>query len=140
MLSSVPFWYWKPVPVLPQFLPSDADTVLQHWSYEEVVEVHRRRYELKDNALEFFLSNGKTVFLSFTKPKVNERGLSLWQQIYVLPWRQLLAVMNTAVLLLFGSTPASGGRILYSTCLLCCLHTVVLHFPCRSGMRSTPRY
>ena len=82
------------------------------------MEVHRRRYELKDNALEFFLSNGKTVFLSFTKPKVNERGLSLWQQIYVLPWRQLLAVMNIAILLLFSSSPASGGRILYLSSLL----------------------
>ena len=45
--------------------------------------MHRRRYELVDNALEFFLSNGKTVFLSFTDPKVDDIGLSLWQHIFV---------------------------------------------------------
>ena len=39
------------------------------------MEVHRRRYELQDKALEFFLSNGKTVFLSFNNNKVNWRCL-----------------------------------------------------------------
>ena len=34
------------------------------WSYGDVAEVHLRRYMLVDNALEFFLRNGKTFLLA----------------------------------------------------------------------------
>eukprot|EP01119_Soliformovum_irregulare_P013684 TRINITY_DN3666_c2_g1_i3.p1 TRINITY_DN3666_c2_g1~~TRINITY_DN3666_c2_g1_i3.p1 ORF type:complete len:2431 (-),score=776.48 TRINITY_DN3666_c2_g1_i3:1776-9068(-) len=35
------------------------------WSCEDIVQVHKRRYLLKSNALEIFLANGKTYLLAF---------------------------------------------------------------------------
>ena len=35
------------------------------WRHSDVVEIHRRRYMLKDNALEIFLINGVTTLLAF---------------------------------------------------------------------------
>ena len=48
-----------------QALPSDEDTQLLSWKHTDVVEIHKRRYMLKDNALEIFLINGVTTLLSF---------------------------------------------------------------------------
>ena len=33
------------------------------WPLEQIKDIHRRRYLLKNNALEFFLTNGKTYLL-----------------------------------------------------------------------------
>eukprot|EP01122_Echinamoeba_exundans_P007392 TRINITY_DN2266_c0_g1_i1.p1 TRINITY_DN2266_c0_g1~~TRINITY_DN2266_c0_g1_i1.p1 ORF type:complete len:3279 (+),score=338.37 TRINITY_DN2266_c0_g1_i1:138-9974(+) len=39
------------------------------WSYEDIREIHKRRYMLVDNALEIFLVNGKTFLFAFEKKK-----------------------------------------------------------------------
>ena len=41
------------------------------WRHTDVVEIHRRRYMLKDNALEIFLINGITLLLSFDTTAVS---------------------------------------------------------------------
>lgn len=40
------------------------------WEHSEVVEIHRRRYMLKNDALEIFLITGKTLLLSFESTEV----------------------------------------------------------------------
>jgi hypothetical protein len=42
------------------------------WLYEEVREVHRRRYLLKNTALEIFLTNGRTHLFSFSDHQERE--------------------------------------------------------------------
>lgn len=41
------------------------------WTYEEIKEVHKRWWQLRDNAVEIFLSNGRTLLLAFDNTKVN---------------------------------------------------------------------
>ncbi|CAI8030834.1 Lysosomal-trafficking regulator [Geodia barretti] len=52
-------------PNITKVLPSDEEVALLSWQHSEVVEIHRRRYMLKDDALEIFLISGKTMLLSF---------------------------------------------------------------------------
>ena len=40
------------------------------WPHEDIKELHKRRYQLRDNALEIFLTNGKTCLLAFDSTKV----------------------------------------------------------------------
>ena len=53
-------------------LPCDVESTLLSWGHSEVVEIHRRRHMLKNNALEIFLINGKTMLLAFNSTKVNK--------------------------------------------------------------------
>ena len=39
------------------------------WTYEEVKEVHKRWWQLRDNATEIFLTNGRTLLLAFDNTK-----------------------------------------------------------------------
>ena len=57
-------------------LPWDEETTLLSWGHSEVVEIHRRRYMLKNNALEIFLINGKTMLLAFKSTKVGRIPLN----------------------------------------------------------------
>jgi len=57
-----------------KILPSDEETALLSWEHLEVVEIHKRRYMLKNNAMEVFLITGKTILLSFDTTKVGRRG------------------------------------------------------------------
>ena len=41
------------------------------WTYEEIKEVHKRWWQLRDNAVEIFLTNGRTLLLAFDTTKVN---------------------------------------------------------------------
>jgi len=41
------------------------------WTYEEIKEVHKRWWQLRDNAVEIFLTNGRTLLLAFDNTKVN---------------------------------------------------------------------
>jgi hypothetical protein len=43
------------------------------WPYEEIKAIHKKRYLLKDTAMEIFLLNGETHLLAFEKE--NERNL-----------------------------------------------------------------
>ena len=47
---------------------------MHHWEHTEIVEIHKRRYMLKNNALEIFLINGKTMLLAFDSTRVSEGG------------------------------------------------------------------
>lgn len=40
------------------------------WTYEEIKEVHKRWWQLRDNAMEIFLTNGRTLLLAFDTTKV----------------------------------------------------------------------
>lgn len=42
------------------------------WTYEEIKEVHRRWWQLRDNAVEIFLTNGRTLLLAFDNNKVRD--------------------------------------------------------------------
>lgn len=57
-------------PNITKLLPSDEETTLLSWEHSEVVELHYRRYMLKNNALEIFLISGKTLLLAFETTKV----------------------------------------------------------------------
>ena len=60
-------------PNITKLLPSDEETTLLSWEHSEVVEIHHRRYMLKNNALEIFLINGKTLLLAFSSSKVSAK-------------------------------------------------------------------
>ena len=47
------------------------------YSYEEIREIHNRRYLLKNNALEFFLINGKSFFFAFDEIDSRDRIFSI---------------------------------------------------------------
>ena len=57
-------------PNITKVLPSDEEVALLSWQHSEVVEIHRRRYMLKNDALEIFLISGKTMLLSFESTSV----------------------------------------------------------------------
>lgn len=40
------------------------------WIFEEIKEVHKRWWQLRDNAVEIFLTNGRTLLLAFDNTKV----------------------------------------------------------------------
>ncbi|XP_068087878.1 lysosomal-trafficking regulator isoform X2 [Hyperolius riggenbachi] len=42
------------------------------WTYEEIKEVHKRWWQLRDNAVEIFLTNGRTFLLAFDNTKVRD--------------------------------------------------------------------
>ncbi|MEE6475211.1 hypothetical protein FKM82_010657 [Ascaphus truei] len=42
------------------------------WTYEEIKEVHKRWWQLRDNAVEIFLTNGRTLLLAFDNRKVRD--------------------------------------------------------------------
>ncbi|XP_069810685.1 lysosomal-trafficking regulator [Dendropsophus ebraccatus] len=42
------------------------------WTYEEIKEVHKRWWQLRDNALEIFLTNGRTLLLAYDNTKVRD--------------------------------------------------------------------
>lgn len=42
------------------------------WTYEEIKEIHRRWWQLRDNAVEIFLTNGRTLLLAFDNTKVRD--------------------------------------------------------------------
>uniref|UniRef100_A0A4X2K228 Lysosomal-trafficking regulator n=1 Tax=Vombatus ursinus TaxID=29139 RepID=A0A4X2K228_VOMUR len=42
------------------------------WTYEEIKEVHKRWWQLRDNAVEIFLTNGRTLLLAFDNTKIRD--------------------------------------------------------------------
>jgi len=41
------------------------------WPFENVKEIHNRRFQLQERALEIFLLNGKTYLVAFQSSKVS---------------------------------------------------------------------
>ena len=73
-------------PNITKVLPSDEEVALLSWQHSEVVEIHRRRYMLKDDALEIFLISGKTMLLSFESTAV----CSLAKTYHFVAWNQFI--------------------------------------------------
>ncbi|XP_053374768.1 lysosomal-trafficking regulator-like isoform X2 [Mercenaria mercenaria] len=55
-----------------QVLLGNRDQLSMTWPFEDVLEIHRRWYELMDTAIEIFLTNGKTCLLAFKSAKERE--------------------------------------------------------------------
>uniref|UniRef100_UPI00358EB0E6 lysosomal-trafficking regulator-like isoform X2 n=1 Tax=Myxine glutinosa TaxID=7769 RepID=UPI00358EB0E6 len=51
----------------------DAEPLSFSWAYEDIKEVHLRWFQLRDNALEIFLINGRTLLLNFESTKVRDQ-------------------------------------------------------------------
>ncbi|XP_078001240.1 lysosomal-trafficking regulator-like [Glandiceps talaboti] len=47
----------------------EGEVMSLSWSYEDIKEIHRRWYQLRDDGLEIFLTNGKTFLLAFENQK-----------------------------------------------------------------------
>ncbi|XP_004620422.2 lysosomal-trafficking regulator isoform X1 [Sorex araneus] len=50
----------------------DLEPASFSWTYEEIKEVHKRWWQLRDNAVEIFLTNGRTLLLAFDNTKVRD--------------------------------------------------------------------
>ncbi|XP_070578950.1 lysosomal-trafficking regulator-like isoform X2 [Ptychodera flava] len=47
----------------------EKEVISLSWSYEDIKEIHKRWYQLRDDGLEIFLTNGKTFLLAFENQK-----------------------------------------------------------------------
>lgn len=67
-----------------QSLHGETEAPSFSWTYEEIKEVHKRWWQLRDNAVEIFLTNGRTLLLAFdnTKVRQNEKVLVGTQVIF----------------------------------------------------------
>lgn len=59
---------------LVQSLHGETEAPSFSWTYEEIKEVHKRWWQLRDNAVEIFLTNGRTLLLAFDNTKVRRNG------------------------------------------------------------------
>uniref|UniRef100_A0AAX7SE80 Lysosomal trafficking regulator n=1 Tax=Astatotilapia calliptera TaxID=8154 RepID=A0AAX7SE80_ASTCA len=79
------------------------------WTYEEIKEVHKRWWQLRDNAVEIFLTNGRTLLLAFDNSKVND----VYHNILTSDLPNLLEHGNiTALTQLWGSGQISNFEYL----------------------------
>ncbi|XP_038616670.1 lysosomal-trafficking regulator isoform X2 [Tachyglossus aculeatus] len=53
-------------------LQGETDPASFSWTFEEIKEVHKRWWQLRDNAVEIFLTNGRTLLLAFDNTKVRD--------------------------------------------------------------------
>ncbi|XP_075057049.1 lysosomal-trafficking regulator [Mixophyes fleayi] len=65
------------------------------WTYEEIKEVHKRWWQLRDNAVEIFLTNGRTLLLAFDNTKVRD---DIYQKILTNNLPNLLEYGNITAL------------------------------------------
>lgn len=72
-------WAWlltaRCVYVFPQSLHGETEAPSFSWTYEEIKEVHKRWWQLRDNAVEIFLTNGRTLLLAFDNTKVRQKDV-----------------------------------------------------------------
>ncbi|XP_066553225.1 lysosomal-trafficking regulator isoform X2 [Amia ocellicauda] len=80
------------------------------WTYEEIKEVHKRWWQLRDNAVEIFLTNGRTLLLAFDNTKVRD---DVYHNILTSDLPNLLEYGNiTALTHLWGSGQISNFEYL----------------------------
>ncbi|XP_029114650.1 lysosomal-trafficking regulator-like isoform X3 [Scleropages formosus] len=65
------------------------------WTYEEIKEVHKRWWQLRDNAVEIFLTNGRTLLLAFDNTKSRD---TIYQNILSCNLPNLLECGNISAL------------------------------------------
>lgn len=63
-----------------QILLGNKDAISISWSYEEIQEIRTRRHSLQDNALEIFLTTGRTYLLAFDTRQDREIVLEQFKQ------------------------------------------------------------
>jgi len=54
-----------------EYLKKGVENVTSSWSYNDIKEIHERRYLLKDIGIELFLCFGQTILLAFDDTKVS---------------------------------------------------------------------
>uniref|UniRef100_A0A3B3QSJ6 Lysosomal trafficking regulator n=1 Tax=Paramormyrops kingsleyae TaxID=1676925 RepID=A0A3B3QSJ6_9TELE len=55
-----------------QMLHGETEPASFSWTYEEIKEVHKRWWQLRDNGVEIFLTNGRTLLLAFDNTKFRD--------------------------------------------------------------------
>ncbi|KAJ7987343.1 hypothetical protein DPEC_G00325500 [Dallia pectoralis] len=55
-----------------QSVHGETESASFSWTYEEIKEVHKRWWQLRDNAVEIFLTNGRTLLLAFDTTKFRD--------------------------------------------------------------------
>ncbi|XP_046848177.1 lysosomal-trafficking regulator-like [Xenia sp. Carnegie-2017] len=76
-----------------QFFLDDEDITSVSWLFQQIREILRRRYALKDNALEIFLTNGRTFLLAFETTKDRE---TVYKELYAKELPNLVTTENVA--------------------------------------------
>uniref|UniRef100_A0A671VNB5 Lysosomal trafficking regulator n=1 Tax=Sparus aurata TaxID=8175 RepID=A0A671VNB5_SPAAU len=80
------------------------------WTYEEIKEVHKRWWQLRDNAVEIYLTNGRTLLLAFDNTKFRD---DVYHNILTSDLPNLLEHGNiTALTQLWGSGQISNFEYL----------------------------
>ena len=51
-------------------VPGSSDPGYQRWPCEDIREVHRRRFELRECAVELFMNTGHTHLITFSSTEV----------------------------------------------------------------------
>ncbi|KAK9508246.1 hypothetical protein O3M35_007946 [Rhynocoris fuscipes] len=96
------------------FVPTERFNT-KEWAFDQIKELHRRRFELQERALEIFLLNGKTFLVAFESTKERDvfmaalldcelcnrvaseplgDAVDLWRESAITNW-QYLTVLNT---------------------------------------------
>ncbi|XP_078787658.1 lysosomal-trafficking regulator isoform X5 [Oryzias latipes] len=84
-----------------QILHGETEAPSFSWTYEEIKEVHKRWWQLRDNAVEIFLTNGRTLLLAFDNTKFRD---DVFHNILTSDLPNLLEYGNiTALTQLWGS-------------------------------------
>ncbi len=67
--------------VFGQSIHGETEAPSFSWTYEEIKEVHKRWWQLRDNAVEIFLTNGRTLLLAFDNTKVRLKTKVTWNKM-----------------------------------------------------------
>uniref|UniRef100_A0AAV2JKV3 Lysosomal trafficking regulator n=1 Tax=Knipowitschia caucasica TaxID=637954 RepID=A0AAV2JKV3_KNICA len=93
-----------------QSLHGETEAPSFSWTYEEIKEVHKRWWQLRDNAVEIFLTNGRTLLLAFDTTKFRD---DVFHNILTSDLPNLLEHGNiTALTQLWGSGQISNFEYL----------------------------
>ncbi|KAM9809790.1 lysosomal-trafficking regulator isoform 8-T11 [Syngnathus typhle] len=93
-----------------QSLHGETEAPSFSWTYEEIKEVHKRWWQLRDNAVEIFLTNGRTLLLAFDNNKFRD---DVYHNILTSDLPNLLEHGNiTALTQLWGSGQISNFEYL----------------------------
>ncbi|XP_067381634.1 lysosomal-trafficking regulator isoform X1 [Channa argus] len=93
-----------------QIIHGETEAPSFSWTYEEIKEVHKRWWQLRDNAVEIFLTNGRTLLLAFDNSKFRD---DVYHNILTSDLPNLLEHGNiTALTQLWGSGQISNFEYL----------------------------
>ncbi|XP_034408549.1 lysosomal-trafficking regulator isoform X4 [Cyclopterus lumpus] len=93
-----------------QSLHGETEAPSFSWTYEEIKEVHKRWWQLRDNAVEIFLTNGRTLLIAFDNTKFRD---DVFHNILTSDLPNLLEHGNiTALTQLWGSGQISNFEYL----------------------------